>query len=288
MISGIADPAYELRIRPNRKWLRLDWRGVWEYRDLLFILVRRDFISRYKQTVLGPAWFVIQPLLTTMVFTVLFGNLAKISTDGLPPMLFYLCGMQGWTYFANTFNTVSTTFVSNSALFGKVYFPRLVVPLSAVVSNLFAFGVQLGTFLGFWIYFKCFTHAGAYFGLRWEILALPLLIAQIGALSLGVGLWISALTAKYRDFAQLSSFIVQLWMYGTPVIFPLSMIPEKWRYLVVLNPMTMPVEGMKYMFLGRGNVDPFYFFVSIAVTFIAVVSGLAIFQRVERTFVDTV
>jgi lipopolysaccharide transport system permease protein len=288
MISESVDAPYELRIRPNRSWIRFDWIGVWEYRDLLFLLVRRDFISRYKQTVLGPAWFVIQPLLTTMVFTVLFGNVARMPTDGLPPMLFYLCGMQGWTYFANTFNTTSTTFTANSGLFGKVYFPRVVVPLSTVVSNLFAFAIQLATLLVFWMYFKYFTAAGAHFGMRWVMLALPLLIVQIGALSLGAGLWMSALTAKYRDFAQLSGFLVQIWMYATPVIFPLSLIPEKWRYLVVLNPMTMPVEGMKYMFLGQGDIDPFYFSISVIVTVAMFFSGLGVFQKVERTFVDSV
>lgn len=279
---------YELRIRPNRSWLRIDWHGLWEYRDLLFLLVRRDFVSKYKQTILGPLWFIIQPLITTVVFSVIFGGVAKISTDGLPPTLFYLCGMLGWSYFSNTFTSTSTTLVTNAGLFGKVYFPRLVVPISTVISNLFAFLIQLATFLAFWIYFKYFNAAGAHFNVRWEVVALPLLVLQIGVLSLGVGLWMSALTAKYRDFTHLSGFVVQLWMYATPVIFPLSMIPQQWRWLVVLNPMTMPVESFKYIFLGQGNVDPTYLLISVLVTIFVGFSGLFIFQKVERTFVDVI
>jgi lipopolysaccharide transport system permease protein len=279
---------YELRIRPNRSWIKIDWPGLWEYRDLLFLLVRRDFVSKYKQTILGPLWFIIQPLITTIVFSVIFGGVAKIPTDGLPPTLFYLCGMLGWSYFANTFTSTSTTLVANAGLFGKVYFPRLVVPLSTVISNLFAFAIQLATFAVFWVYFKALTSSGSRFDLRWEVVALPLLVVQIGALSLGVGLWMSALTAKYRDFTHLSGFVVQLWMYATPVIFPLSMIPERWRWLVVLNPMTMPVESFKYIFLGQGSVDPLYLGISVVVSAAVVLSGLLIFQKVERSFVDVV
>jgi lipopolysaccharide transport system permease protein len=279
---------YEIRIRPNRTWLKVDWRGIWEYRDLLYLLVRRDFVSKYTQTVLGPAWFVIQPLLTTVVFTIIFGKAARLSTDELPPTLFYLCGLLGWSYFANTFTSTSSTLVTNAGLFGKVYFPRLVVPLSTVISNLFAFAIQFTTFVGFWLYFKLFSQAGTLFSLRWEVIASPLLIVQIGALSLGVGLWMSALTAKYRDFTHLSSFLIQLWMYATPIVFPLSMIPAEWRIAVVLNPMTMPIENLKYMFLGSGCVDPAYTVISVLISGAILVSGLLIFQNVERSFVDTV
>lgn len=279
---------YELRLRPTRGWIKIDWRGIWDYRDLLFLLVRRDFVSRYKQTVLGPLWFIIQPLVTTIVFTVLFGNIARISTDGLPPMLFYLCGMLGWNYFASNFGSTSTTLVNNAGLFGKVYFPRLIVPLSTVVSNLFAFGIQLGVLLIFWVYFKVFTGAGALFGVRWEVMLLPLLVVQIAALSLGVGLWMAALTAKYRDFTHLAGFLIQIWMYATPVIFPLSIIPEKWRWLVILNPMTMPVEASRLMFLGQGSVEPLYMVLSIILSAVVLLSGLLIFQKIESTFVDTV
>ena len=250
--------------------------------------MHRDFVAKYKQTVLGPAWFILQPLLTTVVFTVIFGKVAKIPTDGLPPVLFYLAGLLGWSYFAQTFQNTSGTLVANAGLFGKVYFPRLIVPLSAVISNLLAFALQLGTFLCFWIYFKFFTAAGASFGFSGAIVFLPLVVLQIAALSLGVGLWLSALTAKYRDFILLSGFIIQIWMYATPVIYPLSQIPERWRWLAVLNPMTMPVETIKYMLLGQGVVVPSYLAVSLAMTVLFLVFGVLVFNKVEKTFVDTV
>jgi lipopolysaccharide transport system permease protein len=285
----VTDPAnYELVIRPTRGWLNLNLGDLWRYRDLLFLLVHRDFVAKYKQTILGPAWFVLQPLLTTLVFTVIFGHVAKIPTDGLPPVLFYLCGLLSWNYLAQTFQSTSGTLVTNADLFGKVYFPRLVVPLSAVMSNLLAFALQLATFLCFWIYFKFFSTAGASLGFSGATIALPLVVLQIAALSLGVGLWLSALTAKYRDFTHLSGFIVQIWMYATPVIYPLSQIPERWRWVVVLNPMTMPVETIKYMLLGQGVVVPFYLALSVSMTMVLLLSGVLVFNRVEKTFVDTV
>ena len=279
---------YELVIKPSRGWLHLNLGDVWRYRDLLFLLVHRDFVAKYKQTVLGPAWFILQPLLTTLVFTVIFGKVAKIPTDGLPPVLFYLAGLLGWSYFAQTFQSTSGALVANADLFGKVYFPRLVVPLSAVISNLLAFALQLATFLCFWIYFKFFFGAGASFGFSGAIACFPVVVLQIAALSLGVGLWLSALTAKYRDFTHLSGFIIQIWMYATPVIYPLSQIPERWRWVVVLNPMTMPVETLKYMLLGQGVVVPSYLALSMAMTVVLLLSGVLVFNKVEKTFVDTV
>ena len=279
---------YEVVIRPSRGWLHLNLGDLWRYRDLLFLLVHRDFVAKYKQTVLGPAWFILQPLLTTLVFTVIFGKVAKIPTDGLPPVLFYLAGLLGWSYFAQTFQSISGTLVNNAGLFGKVYFPRLVVPLSAVISNLLAFALQLVTFLCFWSYYKFLTAAGASFGFSGAIVGLPLVVLQIAALSLGVGLWLSALTAKYRDFTYLSGFIIQIWMFATPVIYPLSQIPEGWRWVAVLNPMTMPVEIIKYMLLGQGVVVPFYIALSIAMTVVLLLSGVLVFNKVEKTFVDTV
>jgi lipopolysaccharide transport system permease protein len=279
---------YEIVIRPTRGWFHLNLADLWQYRDLLLLLVHRDFVSRYKQTILGPAWFVLQPLLMTVVFSIVFGKIAKIPTDGLPPMLFYLTGLLGWNYFAQTFQSTSGTLVTNAGLFGKVYFPRLIVPLSAVISNLLAFGLQLATLLCVWIYFKFLVGIGVTFGFSSAIAGLPLLLAQIAALSLGVGLGLSALTAKYRDFAFLSGFIIQIWMYATPVIYPLSQIPEKWRWIVVLNPMTMPVEAIKVMFLGQGTVIPAYLAFSVGVTALLLLSGLVVFNKVEKTFIDTV
>ena len=279
---------YELVIRPTRGWFHLNLADVWRYRDLLFLLVHRDFVAKYKQTILGPAWFILQPLLLTVVFTVIFSKVAKIPTDGIPPVLFYLAGLLGWNYFAQTLQSSSDTLVANAGLFGKVYFPRLVVPLSAVISNFFAFALQLATLLCVWAYFKVFTTSGAAFGFSSAIVWLPLLLVQIAGLSLGVGLWLSAMTAKYRDFTFLTALIIQVWMYATPVIYPLSQISEKWRWVAVLNPMAMPVETIKYMFVGRGVVIAAYFAVSVAMTLLLLVSGVFVFNKVEKTFVDTV
>ena len=275
-------------IQPTSSWFRVPWRELVQYRDLLFLLVRRDFVSRYKQTILGPLWFVLQPLLTTVVFTVIFGNFAKIPTDGLPPILFYLCGMLAWGYFAQCMGGTSTTFVANTNLFGKVYFPRLVIPIAVVLSNLIAFGIQLATFLCFWLWFKFFTFAGANFHATWLLLVLPVLLIQTAAISLGVGLWLSALTAKYRDFVHLASFLTQLWMYATPVVYPLSQVPVKWRGVIAANPMTGVVEAYRYAFLGAGTIEPVYMAISAGTTLIVLLTGIVYFSRVERTFVDTV
>ncbi|MFO7870993.1 MAG: ABC transporter permease [Kiritimatiellia bacterium] len=286
----------EIVIEPGGKWVRIPWREVLRYKDLLFLLVRRDFVSKYKQTVLGPLWFIIQPILMTLVFTVIFGKVAKIPTDKLPPMLFYLCGMLGWRYFSMCLGGTSSTFVSNARLFGKVYFPRLVVPLSVVISNLLAFAIQFGTFIAFWVFFKYFTSAGARFHLTSYVFLLPLLLIQSAAIGLGVGLWMSALTAKYRDFAHLSGFLTQIWMYATPVVYPLSEVIkflenkewEQWSWLPAVNPMTGIIECYRMAFLGKGTVEPMYLLVSAAMTVVLLFSGILIFSRSERTFIDTV
>jgi lipopolysaccharide transport system permease protein len=279
---------YEIIIRPTRGWSRVNLGEIWRYRDLLGLLVYRDFVAKYKQTILGPAWFVLQPLLVTAVFTIIFARVAKIPTDGVPPVLFYLCGLLAWNYFAQTLQSTSDTLVANTHLFGKVYFPRLVVPISAVVSNCLAAAIQLATLLCVWLYFKFFGGADADFGISPEILWLPLVMVQVAALSLGVGLWLSALTAKYRDFTFVSALIIQIWMYASPVIYPLSRIPDHWRWLAAINPMSMPVESVRYMFLGRGVQIPSYFVVSVAATLILLASGVVFFSRIEKNFVDTV
>jgi lipopolysaccharide transport system permease protein len=279
---------YELVIRPTRGWFTLNLAEIWQYRDLLVLLIQRDFIAKYKQTILGPAWFILQPLLTTVVFSVVFGEIVKVPTDGLPPILFYLTGLLGWNYFAQIFQSASGTLVNNAGIFGKVYFPRLVVPLSAIISNLFAFALQLATVVAFWIYFKLFTSASGLFGFSAGITWLPLVLLQVAALSLGIGLWLSALTTKYRDFTFLSGFIIQIWMYATPVIYPLSQVPEKWRWIAVLNPMTMPVEAIRIMFLGQGTVIGAYVLLSLSITVLLLLSGVLVFNKVQRTFVDTV
>ena len=279
---------HELVIRPTAGWTQLSVVDVWRYRDLLYLLVHRDFVSKYKQTVLGPAWFVLQPLLMTAVFTVIFGHVAKIPTDGLPPNLFYLTGLLAWNYFGQIFQTTSNVFVANASVFGKVYFPRLVVPLAGVVSSLIAFSLQLATLLCVWGYYKLFTSAGHSFGMTSAVALLPLLLLLVAALALGVGLWLSALTAKYRDLSFLNSLILQIWMYGTPVIYSLTRVPEQWRWLAAFNPMVAPVESMKYMFLGRGTVSAVHLAASVAITVVILVSGMSIFMKVEKTFIDTV
>lgn len=278
---------YEIILRPDTSWLSIELKGIWLYRDLLSLLVWRDFVAKYKQTILGPLWFIIQPVLMTLVFTVIFGKVAKIPTDGVPPILFYLCGQLAWNYFAQNFTSNSATLVSNAALFSKVYFPRLVVPLSVLVSNLFAFAIQGVTFLVFFLYFKFVLHSGG-FGLNWHLIFLPLLILQVAAFSLGVGLLMSSLTAKYRDLTHLSALLIQVWMYATPVIYPLSNFPREWQWVVALNPMTSIVESLRLMLLGTGTVLPYYLFLSIALTLLVTGAGLILFGRVEKTFVDTI
>jgi lipopolysaccharide transport system permease protein len=224
----------------------------------------------------------------TVVFSVVFGHVAQIPTDGLPPFLFYLTGLLGWNYFAQTFQSTANTLIVNAGVLGKVYFPRLVVPLSAALSNLLSFGLQLATLLCVWGYFKFFTEASSGFGFSTAIAWLPLLVLQLVALSLGAGLWLCALTVKYRDFTFLIPFIVQVWMYATPVIYPLSQVPERWRWVAVLNPMTMPIEALKLIFLGRGIVTPTFLTVSLGVTLVLLTLGLLVFNKVEKTFVDIV
>lgn len=277
---------FEVTLRPNASWLQLELKGIWQYRDLLSLLVWRDFVAKYKQTILGPLWFIIQPLMTSLVFTVIFGKVANIPTDGLPPLLFYLCGQLGWNYFAQNFNSNSATLVNNAGLFSKVYFPRLVVPLANLVSNLLTFLIQSITFFAFYVYFKT-AHIGQ-FSMNWHIIFLPLLVVQSAMLSLGLGLFMSSLTAKYRDLVHLSGFLVQIWMYATPVIIPLSKFPEQWRWLVALNPMTSVVESFRLMLLGAGTVEPLYLASSILFTVVVLIIGLLLFAKVEKTFVDTV
>jgi lipopolysaccharide transport system permease protein len=279
---------HELVIRATSGWFSLDLADIWRHRDLLLLLVYREFAAKYRQTVLGPAWFVLQPLLLSLVFSVIFGRVARIPTEGAPPMLFYLTGLLAWGYFAQTFQTTATTFVANAGLFGKVYFPRLVMPLSTVITNFISFGLQLAVLLAFWGFFKFATPAGKSFGLEAALVWFPAVILQLAALSLGAGLWLSALTTRYRDFNFLIPFLIQIWMFATPVIYPLSRIPAHWRWLAALNPMTVPVEATKLMFLGAGQITATDVLTSAAVTLVALASGVLVFNRVEKTFVDTI
>ena len=277
----------ETLIEATHGFRALAWREIWAYRDLLWLLVWRDFSTRYKQTVLGPLWHVLQPLMTMFIFTVVFSHVAKLDTDDLPPTLFYLAGLLAWNYFAQIFNATSSTLVANAGLFGKVYFPRLVVPLSAVIANFVSFAIQFGTFVLYFLLFRA-SHIESTVGPNASALLLPGVLLQLGALGLGVGLWLAALTAKFRDFAVLSGFLLQLWMYVTPLIYPLSKVPSQWRHFVALNPVAVPVESFRYMLLGTGSVTPSLYAISLGMTLVALVSGLVVFQRVEKTFIDTV
>lgn len=279
--------ATETVIAPTRGWQFVRWTEMYAYRDLLRMFVWRDFATRYKQTILGPLWHIFQPLITTLIFTVVFSRVAGLSTDGLPPMLFYLCGLLPWNYFSQTFTSTSATLTTNASLFGKVYFPRLIVPLSSVMSGMISFGIQFALFAAVfamhWI-----ADPMLQVGPRWQLLFLPLLVLQLGALSLGVGLWLAALTTKFRDFTVLSGFLIQLWMYITPVIYPLANVPDKWQWAAALNPMTMPVEAFRYTLLGIGSVGPVLLGISLGVTVAALISGIYVFQKVEKTFVDVI
>lgn len=276
---------YRVEILPNRGLFEVNLREIWDYRDLIFLFVKRSFVSQYKQTILGPAWAVIQPLLTTIVFTVVFGGLASLPTDGVPSFLFYMCGTICWNYFSSNITVTSTTFVSNAAIFGKVYFPRLVLPISTVITHLISFSIQLITFLVFWI---GYVLTGNVVCPNWSLLLLPLLLLQMAMLSLGFGIIISALTTKYRDLAMLVGFGVQLWMYATPVAYSSSLIPERWIGLYMLNPMTPIIEMFRYGFLGAGTVNVQYYLLSWGVTILILVFGILLFNMVEKTFMDTV
>jgi lipopolysaccharide transport system permease protein len=277
----------EILLKADTRKLNLELKEIWRYRDLLLILIWRDFSTKYKQTVLGPIWFLLQPVMMTLIFTVIFAHVAGVSTDRLPPLLFYLCGQLGWNYFAANINSNSTIFITNANLFSKVYFPRLVVPLSALVSNLFTFLIQATAFLAFYFYFKFFLKTAG-FGMNWCALFLPLLIFQTAVLSLGFGLLFSALTAKYRDLMHVLSMLLQIWMYGTPIILPLSEFPSKWRWIVAMNPMTMIVESFRLTLLGTGTVLPQYVVCSVLCTIIVLVGGTILFGKVEKTIMDTV
>lgn len=272
-------------IRPKSSWFDIDLVGLWNYRDLIWLFVRRDFVAIYKQTVLGPLWFLLQPLFTTVVFTIIFGKVAKIPTDGVPPFLFYMTGVVAWNYFSGCLMNTSNTFVGNASIFGKVYFPRLVVPISVVISNVLTFIIQFGLLLSFisWFYLK-----GVPVKPGLWMLFTPLMIIHMAALGLGTGILISSLTTKYRDLTFAVGFGAQLWMYATPVVYPLSQVPAKWQWLAALNPMTAIVETFRHAFLGSGSIDFSLLGVSIGMTFLILIAGILFFSRVEKTFMDTV
>lgn len=278
---------YKLVIEPKTKLLDLNLKEVWRYRDLLGLFVRRDFVAVYKQTIFGPLWFFIQPILTTIMFMVVFGGIAKMSTGGMPQAVFYLAGIVSWNYFAEALKTTSETFVTNASIFGKVYFPRVITPLSIVVSKLLTFGVQFVLFLLVFFYYFIFTDTNLQPNAT--IFLLPILIIITAGLALGMGLLITALTTKYRDFRFLISFAIQLGMYATPIIYPLSTIEnEKIKLIILANPMSSIIETFRYAFTGSGEFNWFSLGYSFVIMLILLILGVLIFNKVEKTFMDTV
>jgi len=277
---------WDMIIQPQRSLLDLRLGELWRYRDLVMLFVRRDFVSVYKQTILGPLWYLIQPLLTTITFTVIFGNIASLPTDGLPQFLFYMSGTVVWSYFAACLTKTSETFVQNANLFGKVYFPRMAVPVSILISNLITFAIQFALFLVFVLYFIL---RGTSVQPNWLWIALsPLLLLMMAGLGLGLGIIISSLTTKYRDLRFLVQFGVQLLMYATPVIYPASSIPQRFQWIILANPMTSIIEAFRYAFLGAGNANLAQLGYSFGFMVVVVFLGSIIFNRVEQTFMDTV
>jgi len=276
---------WDLEIRPYSSVFDLHLKDVWAYRDLLWLLVRRDFVSFYKQTIFGPLWFFIQPIFTTLIFTIIFSNLAKISTNGAPPPLFYMAGTIAWNYFADSLNKTSTVFRDNASIFGKVYFPRLIMPLSIIFSNLVKFAIQLSLFI---ILLAYYIIMGYKIEPNWFLLLFPFIIMIMALLGLGLGLIITALTTKYRDLIFLVTFGVQLLMYATPVIYPLSAASVKYRTIIELNPLSGLVETFRYGFLGTGQFYPIAFAYSIIASILIFLLGLVVFNKVEKDFVDTI
>jgi lipopolysaccharide transport system permease protein len=272
-------------IRPHGPLIDLKFRELWAYRDLILLFVRRDFVAQYKQTILGPAWHFVQPLFTTVVFTIVFGKIARIPTDGAPPFLFYMAGTVIWAYFATTLNGTANTFVRNANIFGKVYFPRLVMPLSVTISALISFGIQFALFL---ILLGWFFAIGTELRPNAWMLATPLLVLMMAMLGLGMGIIVSASTTRYRDLAVLVGFGVQLLMFASPVVYPLSALPEPYRSWMALNPIAPILEAFRYAYLGAGSVSLAQLAVSAAVSSAVLIVGVALFNRVERTFMDTV
>ena len=272
-------------IRSKRKLFGINFRELWKYRDLIILFVKRDLKNSYKQTILGPLWIVINPFLSTFVFTVIFGVIANISTDGIPQFLFYMSGNILWSFFSSCLNRSSSTFLSNARMFGKVYFPRLVMPISGILYNSVTFIVQ---FAMYFILILIYMFSGANIHPNALALLLPILLLQTALLGTAIGLIITSVTTKYRDLNILVSFGVSLWMYLTPVVYPISQVPEKLRTILFLNPVAPIVETLRYAFLGSGTFEPVYLIISMVVTALFLIIGIVVFNQVEKNFIDTV
>ena len=272
-------------ISPHRGWFDWRLRQLWRYRDLISLFVWRDFVSVYKQTILGPGWHIVQPVITTLIFTMVFGRMAGLSTDGTSPFLFYMAGYIAWTYFANCLDNTSKTFVANVQLLGKVYFHRLTIPVSIVISNLISFSIQFGVFLAV---LAIYAVSGAAIHLTWWAFLTPILLLMLAGYGLGGGIMVCALTTRYRDLRHLITFGVQLLMYLTPVIYPISAVPARYRWLAQINPLTPVIEGFRLGFLGVGSVTIEQLAISFGTMFFVLGAGIMLFSHVERTFMDTV
>lgn len=273
-------------LRPVSGWFDLHLFDLWRSRDLIMLLVKRDFVSIYKQTILGPLWYLIQPIMTTLLFTFVFGKVAKIPTDGFPPILFYFCGLTAWSYFSGCFSKTSNTFTNNAGIFGKVYFPRLSVPISVIISGLISLFIQLVLFAGILVFYIAKGAVITFHPLY--LLNLPLLIIQMAALGLGCGLIFSALTTKYKDLAQLLGFGIQLWMYATPIAYPSSQVPAKFQWLIAINPMAPVLEAFRFTFLGVGVINPWHIFLGVISTVVILFIGVILFCRAEQISMDNV
>lgn len=277
---------YTLEITPHHKLWSIDFREIWIYRDLISLFVKRNIIVQYKQTILGPLWYLIQPILTVIMNMIVFGSIAKMSTDGVPQALFYMAGNVCWFYFSDCLNQTSTTFTANQSMFGKVYFPRLVVPISVVISNLLRFGIQLLLFVAFYVYFFL---SGSDIAINVYILLFPILVLLLAGLGLGFGIIVSSMTTKYRDLTILFTFIVQLWMYATPIVYPISMVSDsKLRMLIMANPMSSVVETFRFAILGQGYFSWSALIYSFVFMVLLLLVGVMVFNKVQRSFMDTV
>ncbi len=278
----------EIILRPRSAWLSFDWNEFFQYQDLLWLLVRRDIVARYKQTFFGRSWFVLQPLLMTIVFTVVFGGGVGISTDGAPRILFYLCGLLPWIYFSESLLSASSALLSNADMFRKIYFPRLIVPIATVLSRLFGFAVHFGILIAVYAYYKFFTVSGQslFFGRFWWLL--PLAFCQTLVLSLAMGLWVSALSVKRRDLQHAAPFLIQIWMYVSPVIYPVSLVSAQWHAAYRLNPMTWVIELYRHAFLGTPSlvINAGWIVTSLLISFFLLIGGFAAFNGIQRTLVD--
>ncbi|MGC3947702.1 MAG: ABC transporter permease [Chryseolinea sp.] len=279
------EEAWDLVLSGRKKLFALRIGEVWRFRDLLAMLVRRDIVVLYKQTILGPIWFFIQPILTALVYIIVFTRIAALSTGGAPPILFYLSGTILWSYFQDSLNGTANTFVLNANLFGKVYFPRIVVPISKIAAGLLKFLIQFSLFLAV---FFVYAIRGLHFNTNSVLFLVPVFVAITGILGLGIGIILTSLTTKYRDLTFLIQFGVQLLMYGTPVVYPLSSVPDKYKAFFQLNPLTSVVEGFRYAFFGSASFDIQQLLISLTTSIVILILGIAVFNYVERDFMDTV